>query len=269
MSVHDGTEPQGFKDLIPTPVRRSLAGGVAAAFGKTLTAPLERVRIIRQAGSRGSSSSCFLLKDIYQTDGMRGLWRGNAVNLSRVIPSYAVRFTVFGQLSDYGSNFPFLTNPFVTGALSGTASALASYPLEVLRTRLSISGSLLDAFRQGRLFAGCSLTVLETTPYAALTLGTFSYLEHHYPSATVRDKIAHGFIAGALGTMVCFPLDTLRRNKIVHASEPIPRIAANLYSNGGIGRFYRGLGVAVTKAAPTVAFTLLVNDYLLGKLDVR
>ena len=268
MSVHGGTEPQGLTDFISTPVRRSLAAGVAAALGKTLTAPLERVRIIRQAGARGSSSSCFLLNDIYQKDGIKGLWRGNAVNLSRVIPASAVRFTVFGQLSDYGKNFPILSNPFVTGALSGAASALASYPLEVLRTRLSISGSLLGAFRQGRLFAGCSLTVLETTPYAALTIGTFSYLERHYPASTVREKIAHGFLAGALGTLVCFPLDTLRRNKIVHASEPIPQIAANLYANGGIGRFYRGLSVAVTKAAPTVAFTLLANDYLLGKLDV-
>jgi solute carrier family 25 phosphate transporter 23/24/25/41 len=249
-------------------IRRSLAGGLAAACGKTLTAPLERVRIIKQAADRGSTRSVPLLASIYQQDGVRGLWRGNGVNLSRVVPSYAVRFTVFGNLADYADKIPILSNPFICGGIAGTASALASYPLEVIRTRISVSGSIREALSKGGLYAGCSLTVLETTPYAALTLGTYKFLSTRYPARTQRDRLIHGFTAGAVATVICFPLDTLRRNKIVKPESRISEVANGLLKEGGVRRFYRGLGIAVAKAAPTVSFTMMANDYLLNKLGL-
>lgn len=256
-------------DRIPDSIRRSAAGGFAATFGKTFTAPLERVRIIRQAAHRGKAQTRQLLTSIYTEEGVRGLWKGNAVNLLRVAPSYAVRLTVFGNLSAYEDRIPLLGNSFVAGSLSGLASAFASYPLEVLRTRISVSGSLREALVRGRLFAGCSLTVLETTPYAGLTLGTYAYLGKHYPGETIYDKILHGMVAGAMGTAVCFPIDTVRRNKIVCPSETAISIVLRLRAEGGYRRFYRGITVALAKAAPTVAITMITNDFILGALHLR
>ena len=252
--------------LAGSTINRSIAGGISAAIAKTVFAPLERVRIIRQAADRGRSSSPNLLRSIYAQDGIRGLWRGNAVNLSRIVPSYAIRFTVFGNLSDYGTTVPLLSNPFVAGSLSGLASSLASYPLEVIRTRLSISGSLREAVGKRSLFAGCSLTVLETMPYAGLSLGTYSYLSKAYPATDLRVKIMHGFAAGGISTIICFPLDTLRRNKMVRPHDTVPALCRSLYSEGGVGRYYRGLSVALTKSAPTVALTMIFNDMLLQQL---
>lgn len=242
-------------------------------MGKTLTAPLERVRILRQATSRGSHSAVFLLRDIYTHQGISGLWRGNAVNLLRVVPSYAVRLTVFGNLSEYKGTVPLLGNPFVAGALSGLASSLASYPLEVLRTRISVTGTLLDAVRTGRFFAGCSMTVIETMPYAALSLGTYNYLTTHLANSdsaipAVGQKILIGFVAGAVSTSVCFPIDTLRRNKIVRPTETISSIFQSLWTEGGAKRMYRGISIALTKSIPTVALTMTANDYLLDKFNV-
>ena len=222
---------------------------------------MERVRIIRQAGERGISHSRTLLASIYRAEGLRGLWRGNGVNIARVIPSYAVRFSVFGNLSDFATAYPLLANPFVAGSLSGLASSLASYPLETLRTRISVSGSLLDALRQGSLYAGCSLTVLETMPYAALSLGTYTYL-----TSRGNDKIVSGFSAGIAATLICFPLDTLRRNKIVSPSVSVGTLAGRLWESNGIRRFYRGIGVALTKTPPTVALTMVTNEYLLARI---
>jgi solute carrier family 25 phosphate transporter 23/24/25/41 len=249
-------------------LKRSIAGGISAGMGKTITAPLERLRIIRQAGAHGGAKVTTLLSSIYQNEGVRGLWKGNAVNLTRVVPSYAVRFTAFGRLSEYKDVLPILGNPFVTGAVAGTASALASYPLEVLRTRISLKGSLREAFAKGGLFAGCSLTILETTPYSALTLGTYNYLGKNYPAKSTKGKIIHGIIAGTVGTVICFPIDTLRRNKMVHPTVRVLDVAKSLYSEGMISRYYRGLTVAVLKAAPTVALTMTMNDYLLLQLGV-
>ena len=237
-------------------------------MAKSLTAPLERIRIIRQATDRGSNSSSSLLRDIYKQEGFRGLWRGNAVNLSRVVPSYAVRFSVFGRLSDYKETIPAFSNPFVVGALSGLASSLASYPLEVLRTRISVSGSLLHAFRRGSLFAGCSLTVIETMPYAALSLGTYNYLTKKWfdGGQSGLANFAAGLISGAVSTSVCFPIDTLRRNKMMTPALSAGEIFSNLISQNGIPRLYRGLTIALTKSVPTVAITLTVNQYLLDNV---
>ena len=261
------TRTPHWSDSLSIDLKRSIAGGLAGATAKSMTAPLERVRIIRQAADRGTNTGRSLLLTIFRDEGVRGLWRGNAVNLARVIPSYAVRFSVFGHLSDYEARFSVLGNPFVAGSLSGLASALASYPLEVLRTRVSITGSLREAFRRGGLYAGCSLTVIETMPYAGLSLGTYNYLNQHYPVDSVWQRIGYGFAAGALATSVCFPIDTLRRNKIVRPSESIPAVAISLFEKGGIGRFYRGVSIAVLKAAPTVALTMLVNDLVLDGLS--
>jgi len=190
------------------------------------------------------------------------------VNLARVIPSYAVRFSVFGRLSDYKESIPLFSNPFLVGALSGLASSLASYPLEVIRTRISVSGSLWDAVRRRRLFAGCSLTVIETMPYAALSLGTYNYLSREWfgGSPTTLGGFTIGLLAGAVSTSVCFPIDTLRRNKMLTPSIPAADIFSTLIAQRGVRRLYRGLTIALTKSVPTVAITLTVNQYLLDNV---
>ena len=259
MAVVDHESPAG-KDSATSMVTSSLAGGAAAGIAKTCTAPLERVRIIRQASERGKGGSFSLLKSIYREEGIRGLWRGNGVNLSRVVPSYAVRFSVFGHLSEN----EMFKNPFVAGCVSGLASALASYPLEVLRTRISVGSSLWDAFSRGRLYSGCSLTVLETMPYAGLTLGTYNYMRKNISFSSGEDlwtRTGCGLVSGFVATLVCFPLDTLRRNKMVRPSDSISFVFKSL---GAFSRFYRGLSVALVKSAPTVTLTMLLNEVFIG-----
>ena len=208
------------------------------------------------------------MRDIHRIEGVPGLWRGNAINLSRVVPSYAVRFSVFGRLSDYKDSVPIFGNPFLVGALSGLASSLASYPLEVLRTRVSVSGTLWEAFRNGRLFAGCSLTVIETMPYSALSLGTYNYLSREFfcGSPSLTSGFLIGLVSGAVSTSICFPIDTLRRNKMLRPSESVYEIFSSLTAQAGLLRLYRGLTIALTKSVPTVAITLTANQYLLDNV---
>lgn len=240
----------------------SLSGGASAGIAKTCTAPLERVRIIRQASDRGKAGSISLVHSIYYQEGLRGLWKGNAVNLMRIVPSYAVRFGTFGHLSQY----EMLNNPFIAGSLSGLVSALASYPLDSVRTRLSVHGNLWDAIRTGRMYAGCSLTVVETMPYAGLTLGTYKYLGEYVSSNDPWTKVINGLVSGFVATTACFPLDTLRRSKMVRPNESIALVLKSLVAEGAVSRLYRGISVALLKSPPTVAITMILNDWFLGKL---
>lgn len=79
-----------FKVKVSNPsLRRLLSGGIAGAVSRTAVAPLETIRTCLMVGSNGHSTT-EVFQDIMKTDGWRGLFRGNFVNVIRVAPSKAV-----------------------------------------------------------------------------------------------------------------------------------------------------------------------------------
>ena len=65
-----------------------VAGGLSGAVAKTATAPLERVKLLAQAGTQGGMTK--LLGDVVAAEGLAGLWRGNPANVLRVIPNKGI-----------------------------------------------------------------------------------------------------------------------------------------------------------------------------------
>ena len=55
-----------------------MAGGLSGAVAKSVTAPLERVKIMAQAGE--SANFAKLMADVVRVEGWAGLWRGNTAN---------------------------------------------------------------------------------------------------------------------------------------------------------------------------------------------
>jgi len=70
-------------------LRRLISGGIAGAISRTAVAPLETIRTHLMVGSSGQSTT-EVFKNIMQTDGWKGLFRGNLVNVIRVAPSKAI-----------------------------------------------------------------------------------------------------------------------------------------------------------------------------------
>ena len=58
-----------------------VAGGMSGAVAKTITAPLERVKVMSQAGD--TSNFLSLMSDVIKVEGWAGLWRGNPANVRR------------------------------------------------------------------------------------------------------------------------------------------------------------------------------------------
>src|SRR5690606_6207118 len=79
-------------------------------------------------------------------EGMLGLWRGNIINVMRIIPARGVLFAsndLYKELmkdrfptTDDPENTPFWML-FSSGGLAGITAILATYPLDVARTRLT------------------------------------------------------------------------------------------------------------------------------------
>ncbi|KAK1811534.1 coenzyme A transporter [Friedmanniomyces endolithicus] len=128
-------------------VRSGIAGGLAACAAKTVVAPLDRVKILFQASNpqfqkyTGSwVGAITAIRDIYRSDGSRGLFRGHSATLLRIFPYGGIKFLAYEQIRAIlitSKEQETAVRRFMAGSLSGCASVFATYPLEVIRVRLA------------------------------------------------------------------------------------------------------------------------------------
>ncbi|RDX66830.1 Mitochondrial thiamine diphosphate carrier 2, partial [Mucuna pruriens] len=200
----------------PSQLKRAMvdasAGAISGAISRTVTSPLDVIKIRFQVQLEPTSSWNSLRKalpmstpskytgilqaskDIFREEGIQGFWRGNVPALLMVMPYTAIQFTVLQMVKTFASGSsktenhinlsPYLS--YMSGALAGCAATLGSYPFDLLRTILASQGepkiypnmraALVDILRtrgfQG-LYAGLSPTLVEIIPYAGLQFGTY------------------------------------------------------------------------------------------------
>jgi len=132
-----------------------IAGGVAGAFAKTTTAPLSRLTILYQVspilsmqiGSTVEYANTLSLQSacakIMREEGFASFWRGNLTSVLHRFPYSAINFTSYESSKEYLLTcFGWHETPTVRllcGAFSGCCSTFACYPLDLVRTRLTVS----------------------------------------------------------------------------------------------------------------------------------
>lgn len=234
-----------------------LAGGLAGAVSRTVVSPFDRVKIILQVQSDGAAYNQGLfaaIGQVYREEGTAGLFRGNGLNCIRIFPYSAVQFVVyefckrhFFHVTEPGQQ---LTNPqrLFSGALCGGASVVATYPLDLVRTRLSVQTANLHRLQssedtraiikgerappgvwqllkqiyreEGRLaglYRGVYPTSLGVVPYVALNFALYEQLKELAPSTDASYalgslyKLGLGAISGGVAQTLTYPFDLLRR----------------------------------------------------------
>ncbi|KAK4796671.1 hypothetical protein SAY86_028997 [Trapa natans] len=198
----------------PGQLKRALieasAGAFAGGISRTVTSPLDVIKIRFQVQLEPTTSWVLIrnnvyarskytgmfqaTKDIFREEGVSGFWRGNVPALLMVMPYTAIQFAVLhkiktlasgsSKLEDHIKLSPYLS--YISGALAGCAATVGSYPFDLLRTILASQGepkvyptmrsAFVDIFKtrgfQG-LYAGLSPTLVEIIPYAGLQFGTY------------------------------------------------------------------------------------------------
>lgn len=186
------------------------AGSIAGGISRTVTSPLDVIKIRFQvqleptsswALARGNMSQASkysgmmqATKEIFREEGLLGFWRGNVPALLMVMPYTAIQFVVLQKLKTFASGSskaedhyklsPYLS--YVSGGLAGCAATIGSYPFDLLRTILASQGepkvysnmraAFIDIVRTRGfrgLYAGLSPTLVEIVPYAGLQFGTY------------------------------------------------------------------------------------------------
>ncbi|QDS68081.1 mitochondrial thiamine pyrophosphate transporter [Venturia effusa] len=295
------------------------AGAVAGLVSRFCVAPLDVIKIRLQLQIHSLSDPLNrpppgtpiykgitgTLKQILKEEGIFALWKGN-------IPAEGLYVFYSGfQFLTYRTTSQFLSSTssqlhlgenatsFISGALAGTVSTTATYPLDLLRTRFAAQGNtkvysgLLDGIKQihrnegtAGFFRGLRAANAQIIPYMGLFFTfyeTFKPLLHAQPlpleSLGTADGLA-GIFASVLSKTAVYPLDTVRkrlqvqgpsREKYVHRNIPeyTSGVAATIkmiLQREGVRGMYRGLTVALVKAAPTSAITVWTFERVMGVL---
>ncbi|KAK3032399.1 hypothetical protein RJ639_036416 [Escallonia herrerae] len=268
-------------------LRRLISGAIAGAVSRTAVAPLETIRTHLMVGSSGHSSN-EVFSNIMESDGWKGLFRGNLVNVIRVAPSKAIELfaydTVNKHLSHRAGEQPKIPIPasLVAGACAGVSSTLLTYPLELLKTRLTIQrgvyDGLCDAFVKilkeggpGELYRGLTPSVIGVIPYAATNYFAYDTLRKAYRKFFKQEKIGNietlliGSAAGAISSSATFPLEVARKqmqvgavsgkvyNNVIHA-------LARIVEQEGIQGLYKGIGPSCVKLVPAAGISFMCYE---------
>ncbi|CAJ0931058.1 unnamed protein product, partial [Mesorhabditis belari] len=271
-------------------------GGASAALSKTVVAPIERVKLLLQVqySHKGINENqrykgivdAFIR--VSKEQGLLSFWRGNATNVMRYFPTQALNFAFndlykgfFQRGIDKHKNFwSHTAYSLLAGGCAGSTTLCFVYPLDFIRTRLSVDigrsretreyKGFVDCFRQtvrsdgiSGLYRGFFISIQTYFLYRAVYFGMYDAIRN---LTHTNPKDVH-FIASfmiAQGVSICsayltYPWDTVRRRMMVkgelsskHAWESAKLIVAHegikgLFK-GGLANIFRTSGGALVMA---------------------
>ncbi|XP_050380172.1 uncharacterized protein LOC126797566 isoform X2 [Argentina anserina] len=265
-------------------VNQLLAGGIAGAFSKTCTAPLARLTILFQVQGMHSDVSTMSKASIWREasrivneEGFRAFWRGNLVTIAHRLPYSSVSFYAYERYKkmllsviskDFRGNAT--TNMcvhFLGGGMAGITAASATYPLDLVRTRLAAQRNALYYRGIGHafhticreegflgLYKGLGATLLGVGPSIAISFSVYEALRSFWQSerpndSTVMVSLACGSFSGIASSTATFPLDLVRRRMQLEGAGGRARVYnagilgtfRHIIHNEGLWGLYRGI----------------------------
>jgi len=233
-------------------------GGISGATAKTITAPIERVKLLIQtqdANPRIRSGEikrytgildCFTRVGTEQ--GFLAFWRGNFTNVIRYFPTQAFNFafkdffkTLFPRYDSNKELLKFVLVQVASGSLAGAGSLCIVYPLDYARTRLASDvgvvrdfSGLWDCLKKTAttpkgplaLYNGFGISVIGIIPYRGVYFGMFDTLNqlNPYKEGNSIISLAARFFCAQTTAIVAgyasYPFDTVRRRLQMQSEKP-------------------------------------------------
>jgi solute carrier family 25 phosphate transporter 23/24/25/41 len=205
-----------------------------------------------------------VLRKTVQSEGVKGLFRGNGLNCCRVAPGKAI------ELCAYETIKALTGRSDLAGGAAGALNTVATYPLEVLRTRVALNpaagkGGLVRSLKRiarkegkSTFYRGCAFSVAGVIPYTAAQYLVYDALCKGFCKMTNRAEVptlataVFGSVAVMAASAFTFPLEVYRRQlQLAGGTNAVALTAmkAMVRQHGPIG-LYRGLGASCLKMAP-------------------
>lgn len=281
-----------------------IAGGLAGAVSRTIVSPFERTKIIFQVQGPGHpeySGVGATLARIWREEGWRGYMHGNGLNCIRIVPYSAIQFWTYAgikkSIKDRAHRDLNVYERLFAGGIAGALSVCATYPMDLVRTRLSVQTaaigkirfadtrkppgmwrSMVDIYRHEGglrgLWRGLIPTTLGVAPYVSINFATYEYLRKRFVKNRKELSAGQTLVAGALsGTFaqtLTYPFDVLRRRFQVNAmghSEMNFRYTSvggalkSIARKEGYAGMFKGLMPNILKVVPSMAAYFLTYEW--------
>ncbi|XP_075040402.1 solute carrier family 25 member 43 [Mixophyes fleayi] len=237
----------------------TLCGGVAGVLSRSVTAPLDVVKILTQVGTFHSKQgflNTFLL--LYRTEGLRAFWKGNLTACLRLFPYSAVQLSAYHKLTmmfmdDLGQISQW--EVIAAGSMAGMLAAVVIYPTDVIKTRLIVQNSMEPTYRgiihalcsvyyqEGlrALYRGVSLSILGAVPFSAGLFFMDVSLDRIWQEPGVRltplQNFLNGCLAAGVAQTLSFPFETVKR-KMQAQNQILPHCGGvDIHFNGMLDCF--------------------------------
>ncbi|XP_047295359.1 mitochondrial adenyl nucleotide antiporter SLC25A23 isoform X6 [Homo sapiens] len=279
--------------------KQLVAGAVAGAVSRTGTAPLDRLKVFMQVHASKTNRLNILggLRSMVLEGGIRSLWRGNGINVLKIAPESAIKFMAYEQIKRaiLGQQETLhVQERFVAGSLAGATAQTIIYPMEVLKTRLTLRRTgqykgLLDCARRileregpRAFYRGYLPNVLGIIPYAGIDLAVYETLKNWWLQQYSHDSadpgilvlLACGTISSTCGQIASYPLALVRTRMQAQASiEGGPQLSMlgllrHILSQEGMRGLYRGIAPNFMKVIPAVSISYVVYENMKQALGV-
>jgi solute carrier family 25 (adenine nucleotide translocator) protein 4/5/6/31 len=236
------------------------AGGISGAISKTITAPIERVKLIIQTQDANPKIvsgevprytgilNCFVR--VRSEQGIGAFWRGNFTNCIRYFPTQAFNLafkdsikSMFPKYSPKEQFWPFFGVNLASGGLAGAGSLCIVYPLDYARTRLASDvgsgkktfaglGDCLVKTAKGpkgffSLYNGFGISVAGIIPYRGVQFGlndTLNGLNPYRKDVSFIGMLSKWLCAQfsvIMSGFVTYPFDTVRRRLQMESEKKV------------------------------------------------
>ncbi|XP_039540670.1 calcium-binding mitochondrial carrier protein SCaMC-3 isoform X3 [Pimephales promelas] len=275
--------------------RQLMAGAVAGSVSRTGTAPLDRLKVFMQVHGQSSEKGNVWrgLRAMVKEGGLAALWRGNGINVLKIAPETAIKFLAYEQIKCLmrgGKEVGTLKvqERFVAGSLAGATAQTIIYPMEVLKTRLTLRktgqySSAADCAKQILLkegllafYKGYLPNILGIIPYAGIDLAVYetlknAWLQRHTegsPDPGVLVLVGCGTVSSTCGQLASYPLALVRTRMQAQASvKGAPQMSMltlfrNIVAQDGVVGLYRGIAPNFLKVIPAVSISYVVYEHM-------
>ncbi|KAF1816192.1 mitochondrial carrier [Eremomyces bilateralis CBS 781.70] len=292
-----------FRAALAEPILASfIAGGVAGAVSRTVVSPLERLKILFQIQSAGRTeykmSIHKALAKMWREEGWRGFMAGNGTNCIRIVPYSAVQFGAYNFYKRFFEDGPGTPlgayQRLFCGGCAGITSVTFTYPLDIVRTRLSVQSASFSGLSESKkagqklpgmwglmvqmyrsegglaaLYRGIVPTIAGVAPYVGLNFMVYETMRTYFTPEGKKDptsigKLAAGAVSGAVAQTCTYPFDVLRRRFQVNTMPGLGYKYNSIFdafrrilTQEGIKGFYKGIAPNLLKVAPSMASSWL------------
>jgi len=293
------------------------AGAIAGIVSRTFCAPIEMVSTVMMCRGDAASSMTDELRKTWRKEGFRGMFKGNGANCLKVAPSRGTQFLVYEfvkrkmVLAGFGMAAASAAGGagglhagarLCAGGIAGMVAAAIVYPLEVVKTMLtlypekcrSIPAALKYVYKSsgfGGLYRGLGPTLVAMFPYVGVEFMVYETLkkrwEAHVGPVGTAALLLMGAAGGAAAQASAHPLDVIRRRMQMQGMNDAEKkddddddeskraeysnMFAGLYQVGkteGAHVLFNGLGPACFEKIPSTAIGYFIYEFLKVTLKV-